>query len=324
MPKARIVIVAYKSGPDLQRCVNALAQQSCREFEVVIVDNDTPDDCITSLKLPDKRFSVITAGANLGFAGGSNLGAKGAACDWIITLNPDAFAHPNWLAELMKTGQIYPQVSMISSVVIQDENPKLLDSCGDNFSIYGIAWQGGFDQSTDIIPKDDVLVFGASGAAAAYRREQFERHSGFDEQFFCYLEDVDLALRIRMAGGQCLLSPRAIVRHIGSSSTQKNSAFQHEHTARNNVRLIMKNMPYILLVIMVPLFILSQFWIGFRIRKQKYFGAKLRGLKRGIVEIPSALKARKQGRKRQISLAKLCRILVWSPLAVSKRRVRFW
>ena len=95
-------------------------------------------------------------------------------------------------------------------------------------------------------------VFAACAAAALYRRDAFEALGGFEERFFCYYEDVDLGFRLRLAGGRCVLEPRAIVRHVGSASSGQVSGFAEYHGTRNRLWTFLRDMPTALMPIALP------------------------------------------------------------------------
>src|SRR5690242_10966967 len=100
-PAVRVIVVSYNSGAYLARCLAALAAQSMPRFEAVVVDNGSSDGSLDGALPADGRFSVIRLGENLGFAAANNRGAAGARTRWLATLNPDAFAEPDWLAQLL-------------------------------------------------------------------------------------------------------------------------------------------------------------------------------------------------------------------------------
>ena len=239
--QVRVIIVNYNGGEYLQRCVEAMAAQAGVIWECVIVDNGSSDGSLDGLALDD-RFRVIEAGKNLGFAAGNNRGAKGASARWIACLNPDAFARPGWLARLV-SGAESAGVQMAGSTQVFANEPDRLDGLGDGYSIWGLAWRAGFGHPISEIPDAPYAVFGPCAAAALYDRELFERLGGFDESFFCYHEDVDLAFRMRRAGAQCLQFPDAIVDHVSSGITGRASDFAVFHGTRNRVRTYLKNMP---------------------------------------------------------------------------------
>jgi len=281
IPWARIIIVVYNSSPDLQICVNHLAHQIFTDFEVKIVNNQTPDDCIKTLKLPDERFEVLEADDNLGFAAGCNFGAKGAEVPWLIMLNPDAFAAPEWLQTLHSAAERHAHIAVLSSTLIQAEDRHLVDGFGDVMSIYGIAWRGAYGHPVENLPDNDALVFGPCGAAAAYRRDAFETIGGFDPAYFCYLEDVDLAYRYQRAGYDCLQVRPAIVYHRGAGSTEKGGEFQFYQAYKNNLRLIVKSTPPLLLCLVLPIHWASQHYLIFRNRNNPHHAARIKGRQDG-------------------------------------------
>jgi N-acetylglucosaminyl-diphospho-decaprenol L-rhamnosyltransferase len=212
-PWARVTIVAYNAGPWLERCVAAMATQSFRDFEVVIVDNASDDGSVAALRLPDDRFRIERAGSNLGFAAANNLGASGCEADWIATLNPDAEPNAAWLEALRGATMRHRQATMFGSTQIDARRPDRVDGFGDVVSIYGTAWRGASGAPVGTLPADDREVFAPCAAAALYARDAFLAAGGFEESFFCYLEDVDLGFRLRLGGARCIQVRRAGGRH---------------------------------------------------------------------------------------------------------------
>ncbi len=313
VPKARIIITAFQSHDVIHRCIAHLAAQTRKDFEVVIVNNDPQDKSLNDIIWPDKRFSLLHSPANIGFTGGSNMGARGAACEWIITLNPDAFAAPDWFEVLMASADTAPDYAMLSSTLIQEQVHDKLDGAGDAYSIFGTAWRSGDNHPVTALPPKPRNVLGPCGAAAAYRREDFFHLGKFDRHLFCYLEDIDLALRFQFQNKRCLHIPQAIVHHIGSSSTGDDSHFQLYHSYRNHLRVMVKNMPVALLAIMLPLYFISQTWILLRTIFQPNWNARIRGITRGLVNLPTAIKARKTVQKtRQLTPHEVAALLSWS------------
>ena len=322
---ARIVIVAYNSGPDLKKCVESLAAQTCQSFEAVIVDNASTDRAVKDLKLPNDRYSLLSQSENIGFAKGSNRGADGTMTPWIITLNPDSWPQPTWLEELRKAHHLHPDYAFLSSTIIQNDFPDKLDCFGDFLSVFGVARNAGRDQPFASRPRQYCEVFSPSGAAAAYRADIFSECGGFDEDFFCYLEDVDLGYRMRLRGEVCLQCPDAVVRHIGSSTVGKHSDFKYYYTYRNNVGLVIKNTPWPLLLIVSPLFFASQIWWLHRNRHNPGANARAKGILDGIKSMGRALEKRKTIQKeRDISSRALLARLSWSISDLRRQKILYW
>lgn len=319
---ARIVIVAYKSADHLQHCVDALRMQTKSDFEVIVVDNACPERCTDELYLPDERFTIVSSQQNQGFAGGSNFGAHGATTEWIITLNPDATPDPFWLEKLFEASERSPVFDVLSSTLVRADEKNLVDGFGDVLSIYGIAWRGGSGQRLDAMPNDDVEVFGACGAAACYRRVVFETFGGFDRDYFCYLEDVDLAFRFQTAGVRCLQVRDAIVSHVGSASSTSDLSFPLFQSHRNNLRLILRNAPLMLLPVMLFGFCAAQIYINLRNIQKPESRTRVSGLVASFKTVPSALASRKTARAfSKLNSLALFRRLALSPFDLRNQRL---
>jgi len=312
---ASVVIVAYNSGELLQQCLDALAAQTMPEFEAIIVDNASTDGSLERLRLPDRRFRLVPAGANLGFAAGSNLGIRKSCAPWIATLNPDALPAPGWLAAMRRATSRHPHVAMFGSTQVDAVNPGRLDGCGDAYSFLGIAWRGRYGSPVAAVPPEGE-AFAPCAAAALYRRDVLETVGGFDEAFFCYCEDVDLAFRIRLHGGRCVQVPDAVVHHVGSAMTGPESHFTLYHSARNRVWLMIKNLPLVLLVPLLPVhltYMALTLWRHLR-DNSNYFSATLAGLRAAFSGIRPVLKARRDIQKhRKVSAVAVARMLCWNP-----------
>lgn len=283
-PVFRIIIVAYKNGPELQETLKAVAKQTYEAFEVVIVDNACPYDCTAELYLPDARFRILTSDRNRGFAGGCNFGAFDAESTWLVTLNPDAQPLPDWLQAVHHGAERY-DCDLFGSTQLRQSDPDLCDGFGDVLSIFGYCWRGGYQLPVSRLPQGDRDVLTPCAAAAIYRREAFEAVGGFDETFFCYLEDIDLGLRLRAQGSPCVQLRDALVLHMGDASEKPSPDYAIHQTLLNMPRLIRKNVPGFLYPIMMTLFISSQFWFKLRLpvddpARQKRWSIFKEGLKR--------------------------------------------
>lgn len=325
-PWLRIVIVAYNSSHCLQDCIDCLSRQSAPDFEVVIVDNASTDMAVDYLNLPDARFKTHKSTINLGFAGGSNLGLKGAKTDCVMSLNPDMRLKRNCLKRLKKANQTYSDASMLAPVLIRATHKKRLDGVGDVLSIYGIPWRGGYDRKLKKYGlKKNMKIFSPCGGAAIYKTDVFQFHAGFDEAFFCYLEDVDLGLRINAMGGYGVIIHNAKAFHIGGQSTEKINGFQEYYTARNNLRMIIKSAPILILPIMLFAYVAVQGWITIRNLGSEKMEHRLKGYKAAVLAIPSSIKARfKRKRYKFGSSFHVMRKLVWRRRALRNRPTQLW
>jgi GT2 family glycosyltransferase len=316
----RVIVVNYNAGAYIQACVDALARQTLRDFEVVVVDNDSSDGSADALSLPDPRFKLIRNERNLGFAAASNMGASGCRAPWIAMLNPDTVAEPMWLEEMHRGVERHPGISMFGATLVAAADPSVVDGFGDVLSIAGIAWRAASGDPVDTLPLRDTEVFSACAAAALYDRQSFERAGGFDETFFCYLEDVDLGFRLRLAGERCMQLRNAIVHHHGSAVTGEASDFTLFHSFRNRLWLVWKDMPLVLLFAAVPLNLMYSSIMILRLAFEgRPVGAALKGLLHGMMPPAFLPRRREVQHDRKISTVAVARCLVWNLYQRSSR-----
>jgi len=326
-PSVCVIIVAFDAGRYLAACVDALRRQTWTDFEAIIVDNGSTDGSVSSLGPLPPSFRILAAGRNLGFAAANNLAATATQAPWIALLNPDAIAAPDWLAALVAAQSAHPDIVMFGSTQIQLADETRWDGLGDVYHASGIPWRGGHGQPViGLAPGGEV--FGPCGAAALYRREDFLAVGGFDERFFCYVEDVDLAFRLRLRGGQALQVADAVVRHAGSASTGRSSDFTLFHSWRNRSWLFVKNMPTLLFWPLLPLHLaaLALLLLSSLRPKRRY---RLAPSWRGLVAAATGLapiwqSRRKIQRQRQASIGAIARAMTWSPMAPFTRRPVLW
>lgn len=316
-PRASILIVAYQSGAHLERCLAALDAQTWRDFEAVLWDNASTDGAVDEVA-PRPWLRIERSEENLGFAAGNNRAAALARGEYLVTLNPDTTAESEWLAALIAAADRHPEAGSIASVQLDAAAPELLDGLGDPYTVFGAAWRGG--KGRPVLAVVEGEVFGACAAAALYRRDAFEAVGGFCERFFCYYEDVDLALRLRLSGWRTIVTPSAIVRHVGSTAAP--SGFVLHHVTRNRLWALVRGLPGPLLIIGLPLALalaLSAAVVN-GVRGQTM--ARLRAVKAALQGFGACWGERcgiQSDRRAPVSA--IAAALTWSPLAYLRRDV---
>jgi hypothetical protein len=205
-PQVTVCVIAYNSGPTLRTCLERLGAQTFRDFETLVIDNASPDpgDAAIAAEFPWVR--LIRNDSNLGFTGAGNQGAREGRGRWYVLLNPDAYAEPDWLAKLVAAAERHPKVKSFTSRQMVEGEPGVLDGLGDVMSITGIPYRGGYLNPDDGQAREGE-VFSPCGAAMMIDQRLFLDLGGFDEDFFCYGEDVDLGYRLQLAGQPTLLVP---------------------------------------------------------------------------------------------------------------------
>lgn len=218
-----------------------------------------------------------------------------------------------------------PQYNFFTSRQLQYNRPDLLDGAGDEYHASGLAWRRYYKHTEKDHGFSQEEVFGACAAAAMYRREDFLRVGGFDEDYFSYFEDVDLGFRLRLAGGRCLYVPKAIVHHVGYASTGKISDFViYGH--RNLVWTFLKDMPALLFWLYLPLHLLTNlyFILSFSVkgRGMVIWRAKIDALK-GLGKMRP--KRKEVQARRAVSTKQIYQVLerdIFMPFRVSSQRRR--
>ena len=312
-----VLIVAYQSARVLPRCLAAVAAQTRPPDRLIVIDNASTDGSAQVAR--DHGAEVIEAGANLGFAAANNLAARRADTDWIAFLNPDAYAEPEWLERLMAATQRWPEAGAFGSTQRDASEPERLDGVGDAYFVLGLPYRAGFGRRRALPPEGEV--FGPCAAAALWRREAFVALGGFEERFFCYGEDVDLAFRHRLRGGSCVQVPDAVVLHEGSGITGRRSDFTTYHGHRNRVWTYLRDVPLGVLLLSLPFHLGLSALLAVRLAAAGQLRAYLRAMRDGYFGAGPFLRER---RALHEGAAPIARALTYSPLALLRRGAKVW
>ena len=259
-----VVVVAYRSGASLQRCLQSV-RAGRPDAELIVVDNGGAD-------LGPEQAMLVDAGGNLGYAGGAALGASRASGDVLVFLNQDAVVEPGALEGLAATvGD--PEVGIAMARLRLLDRPELLNSGGTVVHVGGIVWAGRFEQPAEELA-ERVDVPAPSGAALAIRRELYEELGGFSPELFMYLEDVELGWRARLQGLRVVVEPGADVLHEYEFSRNADKLALLE---RNRLVFVLSAYSLRLLLLLGPvLFAVEVAMLGLSGR-QRWLGGKLRG-----------------------------------------------
>jgi N-acetylglucosaminyl-diphospho-decaprenol L-rhamnosyltransferase len=318
-PSVTVVVVNFNGADCLPDCLAALAGQSFRNFEAIVVDNASSDGSAREDLLPDGRFRLVRLQENTGFAAANNLGARLGRGEWLATLNPDAYPEPDWLANLIQGADRHPGTAMFASTQLLDAAPGLIDGAGDVYSLWGLAWRGAQGWPARKLPAEG-RCFGPCAASAMYLRKRFLEMGGFDQDYFCYFEDVDLAFRMQLAGESCVYLPKAKVRHAGGGISPGASDFTIFHCARNRIWTYLKNMPPALLALGLPLHLTA---VGLLVLGAVARGTarpEIRGIGQALRGLPGLRRRRQQVQaSRRISALKLAGRLSLNPMAYLRR-----
>ena len=320
-PNFSIIILYWNTDQYINKCLNSLDAQTFRDFEVIILDNGSEQPFNKDLlqEFPNLSIKFLQLPENIGFAAGNNLGVEQANGKYIVTLNADAFPEPNWLENIHKAIVKYPNCFFASKLIMAND-PRKFDGVGDVYHFTGLVWRKYHNYSERALQLSEKEVFSPCGAAAIYPKEAFEKVGGFDPDYFAYVEDVDLGFRLRLAGYKCIFLPDAVVHHVGSGSTGRRSDFSVYYGQRNLIWTFVKNMPGLLLWVLLPFHILMNILmllLSF-FRKQGKITNKAKW--DAIKELPQMINKRNQfQRNRSVSIPQLMKVMDWNPISPVKK-----
>jgi GT2 family glycosyltransferase len=250
-----ITIVTYNSRRYIAACLESVLQQSGPEFEVIVVDNASTDTTVQILAKFDGRIRIIHNSHNLGFAAAQNQAIAASSSEWVLALNPDVLLTPGFLARLVEAGEIDSRVGTVCGKLLSigpDFKPydqPRIDSTGLYFTPSMRHFDRGWGSPDEGQYESMEYVFGASAAAALYRRSMIEDISDesgfFDPDFFAYREDADVAWRAQLLGWRALYAPSATAYHVRTVIPGHRLAVAsvlNMHSVKNRFLMRVKNM----------------------------------------------------------------------------------
>jgi GT2 family glycosyltransferase len=240
--RTSIVIPNWNGLEHLPACLEALANQTLRDFETIVVDNASTDGSQDYLKATWPDVTLIALDANVGFPGAVNAGVNARRSEYVVLLNNDTKAAPDWLEKLVAGMDAHPEFSFGSSKLLRYDTPDIIDSAGHVYSLWLGAADNIGEETSSTRFAQRAWIFGTCAAASIYRRSLFDDIGDFDAEFFFAHEDVEFDLRANVAGHRCLLVPDAIVYHKRGASYEL-SAEMDMTGVRNRIWLAGKNLP---------------------------------------------------------------------------------
>ncbi len=327
-----VSLVTYNSREEIPRCLDCLFHQTLQDFCVKVWDNGSTDGTVEFLKtLSLPQVSVELSGENVGFCAAHNhlIGESDTA--YVLVLNPDCYLEANYLEEVFSAIQRDERIGAVAGKLYRIDHPlerfdkarrrALLDSTG----IYFTPALRHFDRGSNEVEagrfQRSEWVFGVTGAAAFYRREALEHvrlgHEFFDEDFFAYREDADLAWRMQSAGWKCLFTPRAIgyhVRKVLPTDRASTQALLNMHSVKNRFLFRLNNVSaWTCLRFLIPMLTRDAAVIGYVLLVEH---GSIRGLRHVLKHFSARWRRRRQlQRARLVPLSYLHQWIRWRPVS---------
>ncbi len=255
--KASVIIPNLNGAGWLRDSIESIWAQTMRDFELIVVDNGSTDESLAAARAYRGRagYTLIENDHNLGFSAAVNQGIRQAKGEYAVLFNNDAFAEPDWLAQLCAMADANPRAFAVQSLMIRHFERDICDDAGDYVTLFGFACKRGDGFRWQRYTKPG-RIFSACGGASLYRMRILEEIGLFDELFFAYFEDVDISWRANSAGYINLYCPAAKCYHICGATTGavRYNDFKSVQSGRNSILLPYKNMPLLMFLLnLVPL-----------------------------------------------------------------------
>lgn len=286
-PLIEIIIPNWNGEIMLRHCLQSLRQQTFAGFGVTVVDNGSQDGSIALVEQQFPEVRLIKLGHNTGFSVAVNTGIEAAQAPWLLLLNNDMEVAADCLAQLRDAVARYPDYDFFALKMMNFHQRDYIDGAGDAVLRGGVGYRLGTMERDGERYSHDRETFGACAGAALYARRLFDTAGLFDSDFFAYLEDVDLNLRVRRLGSRCMFLASAIVYHIGSASSgSKINPLTVRLSTRNNLYVLVKNYSWGLWLRFLPAIAVYQLaWLLFCLKKGM-LAPYLAGLWQAAIAVP--------------------------------------
>ncbi|NQT92251.1 MAG: glycosyltransferase family 2 protein [Lentisphaerae bacterium] len=232
--RARItfIVVNFNGGELLQQCLESIKTQTVSDWAVLVIDNGSTDDSTNLAHFGDNRFTLIKNGQNMGFARANNQALAKATGSLIALINNDIILDTHWAERMAAALDEHDGAGSAACRILRKDNPDLLDSAGFEYFSCGTTscWN---NCPIEIFADGAHAPFGAVASAAMYRKSAIEKAGLFHDEYFCYYEDTDLAVRLRLHGFDTTYVADAIAYHHGSFTGKERSDFHIFHLRRN-------------------------------------------------------------------------------------------
>lgn len=233
-PLISVVVVTWNNEKDIQDCLSSLLKQSYSNFNIILVDNNSSDKTVEIVRNKFIEVEILQQSENLFLTGANNKGILHAVTnynpDFILVLNPDTYAHPDLIQELLKPLITDENVGATGPKVMfwKNECEGLINSAGLIYDGFMQAYDIGFKEEDKGQYDDQKEVFGVTGACILYRVKMLEEIGLYDNKIKMYLDEVELFIRARQSGWKIIYTPNAVIGHNYMQSTNQNKVFNRQ------------------------------------------------------------------------------------------------
>jgi GT2 family glycosyltransferase len=232
-----IVVPVYRAAGDITSCLRSLqAAGDLERSAVIVVDDNSGDGTAERVAREFPEVRLVRRSVNGGFARAANTGFAHVPddCGYVAVLNSDTTVEPGWLEAAVGALRGDESLGSVAPRVVLDEDPSVIESAGQAYTISGWAYRRGHGRSCGPPFDEPRSVLGPTGSAAIFRRRALaEQPTLYRDDLECYYEDTDLAFRLQLAGWRALYVPDSVVRHKVSTTYGRWRAHKTFHVSRN-------------------------------------------------------------------------------------------
>lgn len=241
--KTSVIIPNWNGKHLLKKCLTSLEKQTFKDFEVLIVDNGSTDDSIDYIRKYFPKVGILELNKNYGFARAVNEGIKNSAGDYLVLLNNDTESDKDFLKYLVKAADEHKEAGFVACKMLQFGSRDIIDSAGDAVDVVGHSYNIGLGQKDGPEFNRAGSIFLATAGGSLFKKEVFEKAGYFDEDYFTYMEDVDLCLRAQFLGFKGWYEPHSVLYHMRKATSSKVGRLSEYWHFRNMTQNIIKDYP---------------------------------------------------------------------------------
>jgi GT2 family glycosyltransferase len=284
-----VIVPNWNGRRWLGPCLRSLTEQTVPPAEVLVVDNGSTDGSLGLVADFDLPARTIELGRNTGFAVAANRGVTAARAPAVALVNSDVILAADWIERLAAVLAGDARLAGVACKMLQLDDPRIVYDAGDFLRRDGVCEQRGRGCPDDGRFDAPIEVFAPCAGAALYRREALLAVGGFDERLFSYLEDVDLGLRLRLAGWRFHYEP-AVALHAGGGSSWQLTAGVEHWVERNTLLIVAKAFP----ARWLPLVVYRQLGWAWHALRERRLATHLSGAARALPHVPQMVRERRR------------------------------
>ncbi len=303
IPLVSIIIANWNGGHTFEDCLRALSKIFYKNFEIILVDNNSTDASENLIKnfFPPSKFKIVKNKENLGFATANNQALKYVKGKYVLLLNNDTKVHPDFLKLLITKAESDPLIGVIQPKIYMMDKENYLDNAGSLITSIGFFEHVGFGEKDGKKFDSEREILSAKGACMLIRTKVINEIGLFDKDFFSYFEETDFCWRVWLIGYKVIFYPKAHIYHkVGFTIKRLDVLNINFHYYKNRISSLIKNLEFKNLIFILPAHLFVSFGIAFvfLIRRQpKNTLMILKAIWWNIKNISKTIKKRQQIQK---------------------------